>query len=229
MSDYTEIMVITEGHTEQKFIRSLLAPYLTAKGIFMTATLVSKSGQKGGDVRFARVVNDIEKHLKQRRDIFVSLLVDYYGIKKDWPGVDEAKKQATPAGIAEVVNQRTREAVTRRLGDNLVRRFIPNIAVHELEALLFSDIDILSDILEIDPEPVAKILAECKEPEKIDDSPQTAPSKRLAELYPRYKKTSTGIAVAKAIGIDTMRAKCPVFNQWLERMENIKEVGDAEA
>ena len=35
-------------------------------------------------------------------------------------------------------------------------------------------------------------------------------------------KTVTGIAVAKAIGVEKMREKCPVFNHWLTSLENLR-------
>ncbi len=46
----------------------------------MHATQVSKPGQKGGDVKFVKVRNDIIRHLKQREDTIVTLFLDYYGL-----------------------------------------------------------------------------------------------------------------------------------------------------
>lgn len=71
------VMAIVEGKTEQIFIESLLAPFLARKMIFMTATQVTKPGVKGGDVRFARILNDVGRHLKQRPEIYVTTFVDY--------------------------------------------------------------------------------------------------------------------------------------------------------
>jgi len=223
MSDYIEITVIVEGHTEQKFVRDILAPYLGEKGIFMTPVLISKPGQKGGDVRFARAINDIGKHLKQRNKTFVSLLVDYYGIGRDWPGLDSAKKQTTPENIAWAINSATNKAVNIELSAyRSDYRFIPNITVHEFEALLFSDTEKLAEHLKVKHQSIKDILTECGEPENINDSSQTAPSKRLESLYRRYKKTTTGIAVARAIGIDKMREQCPIFNGWLTKIEFLR-------
>lgn len=81
MSNIIEAMVIVEGKTEQIFIRELVAPYLAAKKIYMSATQITKPGAKGGDVKFKRVKNDIEKHLKQRSNTYISLFIDYYGMK----------------------------------------------------------------------------------------------------------------------------------------------------
>jgi hypothetical protein len=53
----------------------------------IVATQITKPGQKGGDVRFERVKKDLGMHLKQRPDTYVTLFVDYYGIKSDWPSL----------------------------------------------------------------------------------------------------------------------------------------------
>ena len=50
MNRYAEAIAIVEGATEEKFINSILAPYLGYRNIGMHATQVSKPGQKGGDV-----------------------------------------------------------------------------------------------------------------------------------------------------------------------------------
>jgi hypothetical protein len=86
--------------------------------------------------------------------------------------------------------------------------------------LLFSDPGILSSVLHISKAEVDSIINHFGDPEKINDSPETCPSKRLEALYPRFKKTSTGITIAQNIGIDLMRGKCHVFNNWITRLEN---------
>jgi hypothetical protein len=54
-------------------------------------------------------------------------------------------------------------------------------------------------------------------PELINNSSQTAPSKRLA-VTP-YRKTTHGPNIAKEIGLDVLREKCKGFNDWLSRLE----------
>ena len=55
-------------------------------------------------------------------------------------------------------------------------------------------------------------------PEHINNSPQTAPSKRILALVPHYKKTVDGPLIAEDIGLDAIRAQCPHFNNWIERL-----------
>ena len=67
---------------------------------------------------------------------------------------------------------------------------------------------------------VDKVIDKCGSPEEINNSPQTAPSKRLQYwTHGHYGKTTSGIAIAKAIGIERMRSKCPLFNRWLSQLE----------
>ncbi len=215
-------MVIVEGKTELTFVKEILAPYLGAKNVFMTPTVLSKPGQRGGQVRFLRARNDIARHLKQRSDTYVSLLVDYYGIGTDWPGLDCVRAGASPSDIANAICQATQQAVDTELAvHNSGKRFLPHITVHEFEALLFSDPATLADTIQISQRTVEAILQECGQPEAIDNSPQGAPSKRIQQINRRFKKTTSGIAIARKIGIERMRSKCPVFNSWLERLESL--------
>ena len=40
MSNFAAVTVIVEGPTEQRFIKDILAPYLSAKNIFMTPIIL---------------------------------------------------------------------------------------------------------------------------------------------------------------------------------------------
>lgn len=222
MSNHVEIVAIVEGQAERVFMTNMVRPHLANKGIYLTPIITSKPGQKGGDVRFARVRNDIELYLKQRSDTYVTLFIDYYGIGTDWPGLDEAKKKRTHTQKAAAFNQATYDEVEKLFGDyGVFRRFIPYVAMHEFEALLFSEPEVLAGQLGVSQADVGAILTECGEPEAINDSSLTAPSKRLAALSGRFKKTATGIAVAEAIGLPTIRRECPLFNAWLTKIESL--------
>jgi len=223
MSDYAEIVVLVEGKTDQIFIQNIVSPYLAGKGVYITPIIISKPGQKGGDVKFVRAKNDIELHLKQRPDTYLTIFVDYYGLKNDWPGIEEAKHQTMPSAKAGAINSATQNKVNELYGNNDAdRRFIPYVAMHEFEALLFSDPEKLAVQLGVSQSRIDKILEDCGEPEQIDDSPHTAPSKRLEALYSRYRKTSTGIAIAEAIGLEKIRNECPLFNKWLTDIERLE-------
>ena len=227
MSNYIEVIAIVEGKTEQIFIESILAPYIGNKNIGIRATQVSKPGQKGGDVRFSRVKRDLEHHLKQRTDTYVTTFIDYYGTK-EWPGLDLVLPQALPEQIAKTINEATKTQVVSLFSEQQAeRRFIPFVAVHEFEALLFSDAGILARKLGIDESKIARVISECGSPEAINNNPLTAPAKRLDDWSANGKllKTTMGVTIAKEIGIEKIRNECPLFDEWLKIFEEIQRGG----
>ena len=171
---------------------------------------------------------DIGNHLKQRTETYVTTFVDYYGIK-EWPGTDSVPENSKPDHIAKHINKETKKEINNQfseLGSN--RRFIPYMSIHEFEALLFSDSALLASELDINETKISDVLTTHGEPEAINNSPQTSPLKRLDAWSQqgsktKFAKTSTGITLAKRIGIPKMREKCPVFNAWLGRLETIVE------
>ena len=221
MSEHISVYIIVEGQTELKFVKEILAPYFAEKNIFLHPILL------GGNVHFSRVINDIYSSLKERRDAFVSLFIDYYGIGNDWPGINDAKRQNNSLSIAKAINDATQKEVNKKCSDCRPEvRFISSITVHEFEGLLFSDPKKLSNGLQNVPvKSIEAILNERKGgPEMINDKPDKSPYRQLNQLYNQYKKTITGITIAKDIGVEKMREKCPVFNQWLTKIEQLKPI-----
>jgi len=215
-----ELIAVVEGKTEKTFIDEVLAPVLCGRGIYMRATILKKPGQSGGDVKFARVQKDIGNHLKQRDNTYVTLLVDFYGIDSKWPNLDAARAKRTPHDKANCFTEDLLGRISESFPDrDPANRFIPYVAMHEFEAMLFSDPEILANAIGVDKSAVTEILEECDGPEDINDSSTTAPSKRLHGLSTTFKKTTTGIDIAKKIGVDAIRQACPLFDQWLGRIE----------
>ena len=69
---------------------------------------------------------------------------------------------------------------------------------------------------------VSKILDDFNdEPERINDSPETAPSKRLRGIIPSYQKVANGLILAQGVGLEKMRDKCPHFHEWIDSLENL--------
>jgi len=222
MSDIVEVMVLVEGQTEHTFIKNLLSPHiinLTGNKVFLTPML---PGKRGGDVRFERYKIDIGNHLKQRSDTYITLMFDYYGLK-EWPGLEEAKQQTMHSQKAEIINRKTNEEVNKLFSEqNRDCRFIPYVSMHEIEALYFSDPASIAQAINIKQTEIESILHKCGEPEAINNSSATAPSKRLEKLSDSFVKTTTGITIAKAVNIQRMREYCPLFNEWVSKIENLK-------
>lgn len=222
MDSLVEVVVLVEGPTEQRFVKRLLAPYLAERGIFMTATILNKPGEKGGDVKFARAKIDMRNHLRQRADTYLTLLIDYYGLGTDWPGYELSKKGTNHIDKARQMNESTAQAVKELLPDLRVdKRFIPYVSMYELEALYFSDPHVLADALGVKQESVDAIVCEFGDPEMINDNYETTPSRRISKLSERFKKTTTGLAIAEEIGVEKMRDQCRIFNQWITRLESL--------
>ena len=219
-----DVYLVVEGPTEQLFVERVLAPHLSGSGLYFHATQIPNRGGRGGDVRFERAARSVENFLKQRPDTLVGTFFDYYGLR-EWPRLEEvhALNDPAPATIAQTLNEAATVDLISRLPDIDVRnRFVPFLAVHEFEALLFSDAARLSSGTGIPERLIRAALDEAGEPERIDRGPETAPSNRLASwMNRRYGKTTTGIAVAQSIGIPAMRAACPNFDAWLCSIENV--------
>jgi hypothetical protein len=56
-------------------------------------------------------------------------------------------------------------------------------------------------------------------PEMVNDGIDTAPSKRIRDIYPQYGKTLYGPLIIADIGIDEIRRQCPHVDRWLSAIE----------
>ena len=219
MSNIT-VYVICEGDTEEAFVKYVLAPYMAEKGIQLYAPRIGKNGHKGGNVSFVRAKNTIMTLLEQRSNAYVTTLFDYYGIGAGWTGQALIQANHTTAKKAGIMEDAAFDDICR-VCEQAKRRFIPYIVMHEFEGLLFADTECLACEMNTDKAALDAIRASFDTPEDINNSPETAPSKRLLQLDPSYKKVLSGKVVAEAIGIDGIREKCPLFNSWLAKLEKL--------
>ncbi|GAB6147370.1 DUF4276 family protein [Desulfocicer niacini] len=225
-----DIYIVVEGPTERTFVRDVLAPELANKNIFLQASVIGKPGHKGGDIRFGRAAKDIGNFLKLRKDIYVSTMFDFFRIDPDWPGKKKIqgkiKGGRTLPAIrkAEILEGETYNGIVEQFSQyNAETRFIPYIEMHEFEALLFSDADILAEKTGINIVEIKKVIEAYDNPEEINEDPEKAPSKRLEKLKTGYRKVAMGKIISEAIGIQTIRNQCPHFNAWLTTLEELKE------
>ncbi|MFU8806055.1 MAG: DUF4276 family protein, partial [Bradymonadaceae bacterium] len=100
------------------------------------------------------------------------------------------------------------------------------VQMHEFEGLLFSDVDALAN--EIGQVALAEsfrqIRAAFPTPEDINDSPMSAPSKRIEAVFSRYEKPFHGSLASLEIGISTIRQECPLFDGWVRRLESLQAI-----
>ncbi len=100
-------------------------------------------------------------------------------------------------------------------------RFVPYVVLHEFEGLLFSDCAAFAEGI-YRPELTGKLQAirdGFESPEEINDSPETAPSKRIEALVSGYQKPLMGVLGILNIGLVRIRTECPGFSDWLERLQ----------
>jgi len=57
--------------------------------------------------------------------------------------------------------------------------------------------------------------------EQINDSPHTAPSKRLIGIMPAYDKVAWGVTAAASISIPNLRHGCPWLDRWLTQIADL--------
>jgi hypothetical protein len=153
--------------------------------------------------------------LRDSSAVCVSTLLDFYGLNDDFPGRTDPSGR-TPAERVEHVES----AMKRDIPDS---RYHPFLLLHEFEALLFVDPGEIARVVQL-PQSESRLRgirsAFPNTPEDIDDSPATAPSKRIASACGNaYKKAVHGPVIAGRIGLAAMRRECPHFDAWLRMLE----------
>ena len=193
--------IVVEGQTEVNFVIQVLQPYLCSKNIF-----ISDPVNLHGNVSIDTVRRDI-KDMAYSYD-YVTTLVDFYEFKGLVAG-----------DTKESLENRIKES----LDDSIKSKVIPYVQMYEFEGLLFSSPEVISEVLlgQTLLKWSSKILKDFKDnPEAINNSYETAPSKRL-ERHTNYKKTIHGPKIAKEIGMDSLRDKCANFNEWVSVLEGL--------
>jgi hypothetical protein len=152
-------------------------------------------------------------------------MIDYYALPqsgdKAWPGRGDAASMPVVAKGPHV-EAAILSDLTNHMGPDFDgRRFLPFVVVHEFEGLLFSDCEAFAR--GVGREGLAQsfqnIRDEFQTPEDINDSPVTAPSKRVEALIPGYAKPLFGNLAALEIGLETITNVCPHFRAWRTELE----------
>ena len=222
------LVVHVEGPTEETFVNEVLGPHLSNLGyeavwprIVGNARLDRRSGGIKG---WPSVRKDLIEHLQANSGCRATTMVDYYALPKTggkaWPGRAEAAGLPYAQRAGYVENALLAD-IQGRVDYQVGLRFRPFVTMHEFEGLLFSDCRAFSEgigrpELEADFQAIRDAFPS---PEEINDSPITAPSKRVEALVPGYSKPLFGVLAALEIGLAPMRAKCPLFRRWLEHLE----------
>ena len=212
----SRLYLLVEGQTEETFVNQLLVPHYARNGRFLTPILANTSpGYRGGVVSYAKIRRQIENLCKEHHSAHVTTMFDLYALPLDFPG------KSSPAYPSSAEGHAKASFLEAELAKDIeLRNFIPNLLVHEFEALLLTRIEAFAE-WENDERKlhVLRQIREVAAPEDINDSQHTAPSKRILAAMPGYQKTVHGPLIACEIGLDAIRAACPHFANWLRKIE----------
>lgn len=213
------LIIVCEGPTEHEFCMDVLSPVFLKEDIYIDAPLVKKSN--GGIVPWQNIKRQIENHLHEG-NAYVSILVDYYGIKDSYnfPGWEKSESISSKVDKLDYLCTMMKADITSELAS----RFIPYIQIHEFESLLFSDISVFRnnfDNHEMEFSKLEDAINEFPNPEDINSRPTLAPSKRLLDAINGYEKVVYGSCLAEEIGLEMILKKCPLFNKWFSTLLSI--------
>ena len=225
---YNILHILCEGQTEERFVKEVLSPYFQQFNIYPKPILLltsKKKNARGGMLSYAQAKRDLTILQKQYRDnnsehhLFTTMF-DYYALPDDFPGVEESIEIQDVRDCISFLEYKFAE-------DMGTRAFIPYIQLHEFEALLFVDIIKLQIEYPLSSERIRILKEETDiygDPEMINNSPDTAPSKRiiaaLAQDY-HYNKVQSGAAITSVIGIENLLENCQHFKEWIENIKYI--------
>ena len=202
------LAISVEGPTELEFVKDVLADHLRERGVEAQPIL---PGGQGGNISIDRLAPEMAK-LVWNFD-YVTSLVDFYGF--------EGKGAASVSDLEQSIDQAVSRHIQQSWDESRVFAYVQQ---YEFEALLFSDVsvfDLLEDVSDNTITQLGRIRAQFETPEDINDSPITAPSKRIAQLVQTYRKRRDGPDLAAAIGLDVIRTQCRRFDAWVRKMETL--------
>lgn len=207
------VYIYCEGPTEESFINEILYPYFFNIGIAVypiicTTKRTASKKFKGGVSDYTKIQKELTMLCKQHRNEYLTTMFDYYAMPDNTPGIDCSEPD---------IHKRIEQIEHTIDGDINQANCNFHFMLHEFEGILFSKPD--SFALIADENVVRSIQAirdSYSTPEHINNSPETAPSKRLEALIPNYAKIKNGTLLSKEMGIDVIMEQCPHFRRWIE-------------
>jgi hypothetical protein len=225
------LLVHVEGQTEEDFVNEVLRDHLVSHGFESVGARIVGNNRlrrrRGGIRAWPSVRKDILRHLREDAGCIATTMVDFYGLPKHgngaWPGRASCLAQSTLVK-ASIVEEAIMTDIVASMDANFdASRFIPFVMMHEFEGMLFSNCGAFSQGIgqpELEVE-FRQVRNGFGTPEDINDSPNSAPSKRIEDILPGYEKPLLGTLAVLEIGLTTIRAECPHFAAWLRRLESL--------
>lgn len=224
------INIIAEGSSEEAFVNDVLVHHFAQMNKFVSVRKIetgwdriNNKPAKGGLLKYIKLRNDILRWIQSDRgkqDTWYTTFVDLYAFPKD------SLSPYTPQ-LQTIVNPYQKiTALEAAIAQDINHpNFIPYVQLHEFEALLMVEPDRLLGMYPDGQTGITRLKRDINgmNPEEINESPQTAPSKRIIQHLPDYEgqKAQVGPMVAQDIGLNLLRQKCPHFNEWITALENL--------
>lgn len=213
------LLILVEGPTEERFVKLVVSDHLLSRSvivvprILLTKRVDSGPNFKGGVTNWNQIKRDLRNLLGDTNAAGITTLIDYYGLPKDVPGMS-TRKGSPMASVAHV-----EKAIAGHFSD---RRLRPFLMLHEFEAMLFTNIEKWEHRFD-DAAAIARLKNDVDglKPEEINETSQTAPSKRILRRLKDYEKPFHGPDALKDIGLDAIRDACPHFAAWLTWAESL--------
>ena len=216
-----EILILVEGQTEETFARDILRPHLLPRELVLVPIVVAtkrvKAGGKfrGGVQSYRQVEGDVQRLLNHRGAAAITTMLDFYGLPEDFPGWASLPRPGSCYEQVQHLEEAFRADIDHRL-------FLPYISLHEFEALLLVDPqEIASAFPGQSLEGLGAEVAPFPSPEEVNDGPETHPAARIQRSARGYQKTLHGPTIAARIGLQRIRERCPHFDAWLRRLEDL--------
>jgi len=224
------LQIIVEGSSEENFVNDVLVKHFAPLNIFISARKITTGWDrlnikpaKGGLLKYTKFKNDVLRWIQSDRGrihTFYTSFIDLYAFPKD-----------TESPYTSLIQQITNPyqkiaALEAAIGEDINHpNFIPYVQLHEFESLLLVDPDRLLGMYPDGKSGVRRLKEDIgnANPEEVNESYHTAPSKRIIKYLPDYEgqKAQVGPLVAEDIGITELRNKCPHFNEWISKLENL--------
>lgn len=216
------IFLILEGQSEELFYKNTFSNYYSNKHLFNVVIMPTKKNNysnthRGGDITYDTCLSNIKHFLSGTTHCEkVILIYDYYALNKSF------KVHLT--GLENTIDKKVKSIQDRLEKEINNPKFKFILQVHEFEAFLFSDINKVVEHYNAENKLIElkRILQAAQDnPELINDSETTAPSKRLIVHFPSYKfgKTTDGVIIAQKIGVERIREKCNHFDLFCKLLD----------
>lgn len=208
------LVFIVEGDSEVIFIENVIIRHLYEMGFqnpMSAQTIITnrKQFKKGGVINYQYLKNDITNVLAQG-NVIITTFIDFFKLPTNFPDYTDDSNKI----------HRIEDGIKNDFNNN--PNVIPYIQRHEFESLLFSDISGFEFVIDDQDElsKIEEIREEYQNPEDINNSPETAPSKRLKKIFD-YDKVSDAELMLEEIALETILEKCPRFANWFKQIVTI--------